>query len=139
MDLKVIAAGLALAVACTGAFAQGKACTKADAAKAEKAVDAVNDFRGLQKAWTDWKHCDEGSVAEVYTDAVMRLLVDWKGVDVLAKSMDANADYADWVLRRVKYATKDDRQAVYSRAKASCPASLDGFCAKLADASADIK
>jgi hypothetical protein len=140
MNGKAVALGLAIAaLACGGALAQDKACTKADAARAEKAIDLVVDFRQLQKAWQDWKHCDEGSVAEIFNDAVMRLLVDWKGIDVLAASMQSNPDYGDWVIRRIKYATRDDRTAVYSRAKTACPAKLEAFCSKLVDAAADVK
>ena len=93
----------------------------------------------LAKAWGDWKQCDEGTVADVFTDSLFRLLVDWKGVDALASTMQANTDYADWVTRRIKYAPKDDRNAVYSRAKTSCPSKLDGFCSTLVDAAADIR
>lgn len=139
MDRKVIVAGAFVALAaCVPALAQ-KTCSKADAAKAEKAVDMVSDFKQLAKAWGDWKQCDEGTVADVFTDSLFRLLVDWKGVDALASTMQANTDYADWVTRRIKYAPKDDRNAVYSRAKTGCPAKLDGFCTTLADAAADIR
>jgi hypothetical protein len=133
----ILGAGLALGV--VPSWAQDKACSKSDAAKAEKAVDMVTDFRQLEKAWKDWKHCDEGNVGQVYDDTVMRLLVDWKDVKSLASSMQANADYGDWVLRRIKFATKEDRTAIFSRAKTGCPATLDAFCAKIADAAADIK
>jgi DNA-binding transcriptional LysR family regulator len=133
----ILGAGLALGAACS--WAQDKACSKSDAAKAEKSIDMVTDFKQLEKAWKDWKQCDEGSVAEVYNDAVMRLLVDWKGIDVLASSMKSNPEYGEWVVRRVKFATKDDRTAVFSRAKTGCPAKLDAFCAQLADAAADVK
>jgi hypothetical protein len=139
MKATVILLGAAVALAGAGSWAADKACSKADAAKAEKAVDMVNDFRQLERAWKDWKHCDEGAVADIYNDAVMRLLVDWKGVDVLANTMQASPEYGDWVVRRIKYATKDDRQAVYSRAKTGCPAKLDAFCGQIAAAAEDMK
>lgn len=139
MKAVAIILGAALALGGASSWAQDKACTKSDAAKAEKAIDMVTDFKQLERAWKDWKHCDEGTVAEVYNDAVMRLLVDWKGVDVLAASMQSNAEYGDWLVRRIKLATREDRTAVFSRAKTGCPANLDAFCARLADAAADLK
>ena len=114
-----LVAGMLLAA--TASLAQDKACSKADAARAEKAVDMVTSFPQLQKAWQDWRHCDSGSVAEVYNDAVFRLLVDWKGVDALASGMQSTPQYKQWVLARVKSGSADDRKAIFSRAKTGCP------------------
>lgn len=131
----VLAAGLALAVA--PAFAQDKSCSKADAAKAEKAVDNVTSFEQLNKAWQEWRHCDSGPVADVYTDAVFRLLVDWKGVEALASGMRSSPEYKQWMLARVKGGTKEDRAAIFSRAKTGCPAKLDAMCGELIEAAED--
>jgi len=130
-----LVAGMLLAA--TASLAQDKACSKADAARAEKAVDMVTSFPQLQKAWQDWRHCDSGSVAEVYNDAVFRLLVDWKGVESLANGMNGSPQYKQWVLARVKGGSKEDRNAIFSRAKTGCPGKLDSFCAELLEAASD--
>ena len=130
----------ALALAAAPALAQDKGCSKADAAKAEKVIDNVTSFAQLNRAWQDWKHCDAGPVAEVYTDAVFRLLVDWKGVDGLASGMQSSPQYKEWVLARVKGGSAEDRKAIFSRAKTGCPSrALDGFCAELVEAASDDK
>ena len=130
---------LALAVAsiaCAPALAQDKACSKADAAKADKAVDAVTSFPQMHKAWQDWKHCDSGPVAETFNDALFRLLVDWKGVDGLAASTGASADYKAWVMDRVKAGSKEDKSAIHSRAKTGCPSKHSALCEELIAAAA---
>ena len=132
--LALLVASFAFAIP---AAAQDKACSKADAAKAEKAVDMVTSFPQLHKSWQDWRHCDTGTVGEVYTDAVFRLLVDWKGLDSLASSMNASADYKKWVLARVKAGSKEDRAAIFSRAKTGCPRGQDALCADLIAAASD--
>ena len=134
---KILALAIACLVASFPAAAQDKACSKGDAAKAEKTVDNVTSFAQLHKAWQDWKHCDTGTVAEVYTDAVFRLLVDWKGMDGLASTTNASADYKKWVLARVKTGSKEDRAAIFSRAKTSCPRGQDALCADLIAAATD--
>jgi hypothetical protein len=132
--LASLAVSLALAAP---ALAQDKTCAKADAARAEKAIDAVTSFAQLHKAWQDWKQCDSGPVAEVFTDAAFRLLVDWKGIDGLASSLQASPEYKSWLLARVKAGTKEDRAAIFSRAKTGCPARHDAMCAELVQASGD--
>ena len=125
------------AVAClvlNAAHAADKPCTKADAANAEKAIDRVLHWPQLQKAWQDYQHCDTGAVADLYTDALMRLMADWKGMDALAASMQKDAQYKEFVYAHIKSpAAKDDHAMVYSRARTGCPKGLDEFCAELAD------
>ena len=124
-------AALALAF---GASAQDKPCSKADAAAAEKGVDMVVSWPQLQKAWQDHGHCDAGSVSETFTDAVLRLAVEWKNVDALGEAMK-DARFKAFVLKHLRDpAAEGDRDAIYSRAKASCPASQAAMCAELAEA-----
>jgi len=125
-----VLAGLAFGAA----HAADKTCTKADSANAEKAIERVLNWPQLQKTWQDYRHCDTGAVADGYTDALMRMMVDWKGLDSLASAMQKNAEYKEFIYAHIKSpAAKDDHAMVYSRAKASCPKGLDEFCAELAD------
>lgn len=131
---------LALAIALAfplAALSQDKACSKADAANADKAIDRVTSFAQMQKAWQDWRHCDSATVAETYSDALFRLLVDWKDVGSFATTAQASPEYKEWVMARVKDASKEDRKAVFSRAKGACPARLDAICADLVAAASD--
>jgi hypothetical protein len=116
------------------ALAADKPCTKADAAAGEKAIERVNNWGQMYKAWQDYRQCDTGAVADAYTDTLFRLFVEWKGVDALAASMKKDAQYHDWVHARLKSpAAKDDQPAVYSRVRASCPSGMDAFCSEIAD------
>ena len=125
-----------LAIACAAlaavpAMAQ-KDCSKADAAAAEKAVDRVVNYPGLLKAWRDYGHCDTGPVADTFTDAILRLMVEWKDVDTIAQDMGRDANYKKFIHAHLQSpAAKDDRQSIFSRAKASCPLTQGAFCAEL--------
>ena len=68
--------GLMLAAAAL-AHAADKPCSKADAASAEKAIDRVVTWQQLHKAWQDYRHCDADAVGDVFTDALLRLTVEW--------------------------------------------------------------
>jgi hypothetical protein len=137
MRYKLLALLVASLTLSASALAQDKACSKADAARAEKAIDSVTTFAQMHKAWQDWKHCDSGPVAEVFNDALFRLLVDWKGLDGLASSVGASADYKAWMLARVKAASKEDKSAIFSRAKTGCPSKHSAMCEDLIAASSD--
>ncbi|MGE5617114.1 MAG: hypothetical protein ACM3X5_09380, partial [Bacillota bacterium] len=62
------------------AHAADKPCTPADSSAAEKAADRVVEWEQLYKAYKDYGHCDQGPVADVFTDALLRCLVEWKHV-----------------------------------------------------------
>ena len=127
--------GVLACIAVGAAQAADKPCTKADAANAEKAIERVLNWPQLQKAWQDYRHCDTGTVADGYTDALMRMTVDWKGIDSLAASMQKDPQYKEFVYAHIKSpAAKDDHEMVYSRVRTGCPKGLDEFCAELADA-----
>ena len=122
-----------LLVLASHANAADKACSKADAGAAQKSIDMVVTWQQLHKAWQDYRHCDaDPAVADVFTDALLRLAVAWKGVSQLASDMK-DAQYRDFVYAHLKSdAAKDDRESVYSRAKKDCPSGQDTWCDEMA-------
>jgi len=123
------------AVACFDANSADKPCTRADAGNAKRAIDNIVTWPQLRKAYTDYRHCDTGDIADQYTDALMRLFVDWKGVEEFAAAAKGDPGYMSFFIAHLQSpAAKDDRDTVYARAKRECPKSLDDFCAQVADA-----
>ena len=124
----------ALALACaTGAAAQ-KPCTKADEANANKAIDRITSWSTLNGTWKAYRHCDTGAVGELFTEAVLRLVIDWKNVDQLANAMK-DQDYNDFIVKHLRSPeAKADAPDVYSRTKANCPKNLEAFCKDIAAA-----
>ncbi|HLX23949.1 MAG TPA: hypothetical protein VKR38_11420 [Usitatibacter sp.] len=116
-------------------LAADKQCTRADIGNAQRSIDKVVTWAQLRKAWGDYRQCDTGDVADLFTDALLRLVVDWKGVAEYAAAAQKDPEYMDFLLNHLRSpAAKDDRPTVYARAKKECPKSLDDFCAKVADA-----
>jgi hypothetical protein len=121
------------------AAAQDKACSPADMQRAQKAVDNVVTWQQLTKAWKDWRQCDTGEVADTYTDALMRLLVEWKNIDAFADAMK-DAQYQAFVESHLHSpAAKDDVASVRSRATQSCPKAHDALCKQIAAATEGAK
>jgi hypothetical protein len=130
-----LAAALLAASASNAVHGADRPCGKPDAAAAGKAIERVVTWAHLHKAFQDYGHCDRDAVADAYTDALLRLIVDWKNVDAFAGAMQKDPQFREFVYAHLKSpAAKDDLQSVYSRAKASCPAGHDAFCAELAEA-----
>src|ERR1700682_6206435 len=75
------------------AFAADKPCTKADAANAQKILDRASGWPQMHQAWKDFRHCDVDATADQFTDALMRLIIDWKNVDALAAATEKDAQF----------------------------------------------
>jgi len=102
---------------------------------AEKAIERVVNWSTLRKAYVDFKHCDgEAKIDDLYTDALMRLLVGWKSIDAVAADYGRDADYKAWVNKHLMSdGAKDDREDVFALAKKNCPKGQDAFCSDLMD------
>jgi hypothetical protein len=118
------------------ALTADKPCTKADAANAQKSLDRASNWPQMHKAWQEFRHCDADATADQFTDALMRLIIDWKNVDAFAAATEKDAQFKEFVHAHLRSpAAKDDLEDVYARAKTKCPKGLDAFCTELADAS----
>jgi hypothetical protein len=123
-----------LALAAGAAQAQGKTCAPAESAAAEKAMDRVVNWDLMYKTWQEFGHCDTALTEDVFTDALMRLAVEWKHVDQFARRYQGDPKFKTFVDRHVRSLTaKEDAKSLYSRAKQSCPPKLESFCAELAE------
>jgi hypothetical protein len=130
------AACLLLAATMT-AVAADKPCSTADAANAEKAIDRVVSWQALQKAVRDYGHCDTGTAAEYFTEALLRLLVgSWQKLDQADMVLDSDPAFRAWVLKRLSNPglPKDDIDAVHNLSQGSCPIGRGKLCEAIHDA-----
>jgi hypothetical protein len=122
-----------LAFAACAAHAQ-KTCSTAESAAAEKALDRVVGWDQMYKTWKDYQHCDTALAEDNFTDAFMRLAVEWKNVDQFEKVYRADPLFKAFVHKHMRsMSAKDDLKSLYSRVKQSCPPKNDAFCAELAE------
>lgn len=114
--------------------AADKPCSRTDIANAQKNIDAVVTWPQLRKAWADYHHCDTGEIADLYTDAVLRLAVAWKNAEQFTNDAGKDAGYKAFVVEHLKSpAAKDDLPSIKGRLKSSCPKGSDAFCAEMSD------
>ena len=135
--IKKLALALVWTCALTAAHAQ-KACSPADMQKAQKAADMVVTWQHLNKAWKDYRQCDTGEVAETFTDAILRLMIEWKDVNTLAEGMK-DPEYAAFLEAHLKGASPADAKDVRSRVTQSCPKGQDAVCKHIAAATEGAK
>ncbi|QJR16567.1 hypothetical protein [Usitatibacter palustris] len=134
--MKIVQTLFAVALLASGANAMAqKACSAGDEANASKAIDRIVSWAVLNATWKTYGHCDKGAVDDQFTEAVMRMMVDWKDAKQLAEAMKKDSEYSAFIFKHIKSpAAKDDLDDVHSRARTVCPKGYEDWCKTIADA-----
>ena len=131
--VRAIAIGALLLSVGGAARAQFPDCTDAQAKRAEKDIGAVRTWDALYKSYKQYEKCDDGDVADAYSDAVATLLVEhWSTLPRLAQLAKKNDDFWQFVLDHIDSSDDPgDLRAIRRRAERRCPAGLLSTCRDL--------
>lgn len=123
----------------TSAFADDpgtKRCTQAEATQAEKEADSLKDWDQVYRAYKRFSHCDDGAIAEGYSDSVTKLLADdWKSFNRLLVLTNRNKGFRSFVLKHIDESVPGDRLAtIANNARSECPAGGKHLCLSITKA-----
>ena len=113
-------------------------CSDADSKKAETEAETLRTWDSLYKSYSLYRNCDDGAIAEGYSESVARILVGhWITLLRLAELAKKDGNFWGFVLRHVDATDGDgDLQKIKLKATRQCPAGLRGTCHDLAKAAA---
>jgi hypothetical protein len=104
--------GLSLAVvlsACGFGYAENRACPVSAEKQAMTEADTLRSWDALYKSYTLYQKCDDGAIADGYSESVARVLADhWDTLPQLAELAKNDPKFLRFVLRHVD-ATDDDK------------------------------
>ncbi len=132
-----VAPAVAVLMLCWMPFAYGKGCSS------DREQDAAVELAGHLDSWdkvnllyTKYRHCDDGSMAEAYSEGIARLLVDrWDKLPELAAAIERHPRLKEFVLRHIDATLNaDDVDKIEALATSSCPQGLGALCRDLANA-----
>lgn len=119
------------------AFAQAKPCTAKEADAASAMVDHLDTWTKVDRAFKKYGHCDDGSIAEGFSEAVARLLVDhWNTLPTLAQLAKTDPGLGRFIVRHIDTTLNtDDLENIRDLSSSSCPAGSAALCTALHRAS----
>jgi hypothetical protein len=125
---------LFLALAGLAEAATQKVCTQAEVKQVQKEADQLTDWDSMYRSFKRFAHCDEGAIAEEYSDSVGRLLArDWKHLDSFVR-LTSDHGFEQFVIRHIDETMSEDEAAlVISNARAHCPPGAKRLCKSIAD------
>jgi hypothetical protein len=117
-----------------GEAATQRVCTEAEVREAQKEADQLRDWDSVYRSFKRFAHCDEGGIAEEYSDSVGRLLArDWKHLNSFVR-LSADQDFEQFVIRHVDETMSEDEAAlVINNARLHCPLGAKRLCKSIAD------
>lgn len=108
-------------------------CTAAEGRRALDEADTLRSWDTLYKSYRSYRQCDDGAIAEGYSESVARILVGhWDELPRLAEVTARSAPFRRFVLLHVD-STLDtnDLRTISRNARTKCPSELRTTCADL--------
>jgi hypothetical protein len=120
-------------VIASNAFAQGPAkrvCTRQEADQADTEIDSLKDWDHVHRWYQMFSQCDDGAMAEGYSDAVSKLLADdWDHFNRLLALTKTDKQFQRFVLRHIDgIISPSILQKITSNAKSKCPPGGESLC-----------
>jgi hypothetical protein len=130
MSVLILVFTLALSSTALAAKATEKQCTKQEAIQAENGLDSLKNWDDVYRSYRTFSHCDDGSIAEGYSDVVTRLLADdWKNFPRLVALTNTNKPFREFVLKHIDETVPDTvRSKVSDNARSRCPKGGQSLC-----------
>jgi len=115
------------------ANAQERPCTSSEAQRADAEADTLRSWDALYKSYKRYGHCDDGGIAEGYSESVARILVDhWNTLSQLASIANKDAKFLRFVLNHVNATLNpNDIEKIKLKATTQCPSGLHALCGDL--------
>jgi len=116
-----------------GARAGARDTCSREAAIAAETQATPKTWADLYKSFRSFHQCDDGAVAEVFSDAVAILLADhWETIRDLNALVKAHPSFGKFVLRHTDVTMSlDQAQTLKGNARDKCPASTRQLCERI--------
>jgi len=113
-----------------------KECTREEAMAAENIAARLPDWKQIYGAFERFAHCDDGAIAEGFTESVVHLLAThWETLPQVASYERKNAAFRNFVLRHINdTADTSELKRIARLASTQCPRGHDVLCSAISQA-----
>jgi hypothetical protein len=105
-------------------------CTQQEATQAETEASSLANWDEVHTSFKRFAQCDDGAIAEGYSDSVARLLSkNWDTVNHLNLLITPDKLFGEFVLRHIDESiSPSDGQEIFKNAKFRCPSRSKKLC-----------
>jgi hypothetical protein len=131
--IRTFAAAAIFALLPSAAVANTSQCTDEEARTAEAKAASVNTWREMYEQFQRYAQCDDGAIAEGYSESVTRLLAQhWDQVQQLAPIVRDDPTFRMFIVRHIDETISPERLAqIVKNANRQCPENMEDFCSEI--------
>jgi hypothetical protein len=109
---------------------QNRHCTKDEAIQALTEADSLNDWDQVHSSYRRFSQCDDGAIAEGYSDSVSKLLAnDWSSFGRLLTLTSADKMFRQFVLKQIDPTVPQPvLLKILTNAQSKCPVGGRSLC-----------
>lgn len=114
----------------TTEYASRGPCGAEEGRLAEAEAVTLRTWDSLYQSYKHYENCDDGAIAEGYSESVARVLVDhWETLPRLAALVKSSPEFRAFVFKHVDSTLNSDNiKQIAKNAKTRCPAGLISLC-----------
>lgn len=126
----VVGALLVIAPGCSSAAG---VCSKNEAITAEQEASGLMDWDALYASYRRYRQCDDGAIAEGYSESVTRMLDQrWSELPKLQSLVQQDGNFRTFVLRHIDQTISRDRfEAIMKNAQDRCQVDASSICGSI--------
>lgn len=120
------------------AVADMRVCTQQEAQEAESLVATAKSWRQLHQQFERYAHCDDGAIAEGFSESVSLLLAEqWRDIGELGDILKSDQNFRKFVIQHIDETVPADRlKRIAKNAEKRCSHSLKKLCGEIIEAAA---
>jgi len=107
-----------------------KRCSSEESRQAEAEAPLLSNWRDVYASFKQFSSCDDGAIAEGYSDTVGRLLANnWNEVSQLNQMTSSDVKFRSFILYHIDGTLpKSELQTIIKNARDDCKANAVGLC-----------
>lgn len=108
-------------------------CPPEQAMEAEKSAAVLKDWDSVYKAFKKFAKCDDGAIAEGFSESVSQLLANhWESLGELERLVRTDRKFGEFVVKHVDQTIDADAAAkIHENVEKRCPVKSRTFCKRI--------
>ena len=108
-------------------------CSEEEARSAEVAVVAINSWDELYQQFKQYSHCDDGAIAEGFSESISRLLAEqWMEVQLTSRTLIQQSVFQRFLIEHIDETIPALRlEHIVKNIQEKCPGYLEDLCSKI--------
>ena len=111
-------------------------CT--DPSSAEMSASSISNWEEAYSSYKEYKNCDDGSIAEGYSESISKLLAHkWNEISKLKQIIKTDNSFFMFVLKHIDETTSY-QETIYKNSKNLCPEGSEIICNQISEKALSI-